>query len=313
MPQAADAGCGAGGLANDRFPVSPVAGPIVGRLLEIGVAVFDLPAATARLKRVFGASASRVIADPQFAMELQMCRVGDADFELMRSDGSGGLIDRFIARSGEGLHHVAFEVPDARAAMAAFRARGVPTLSDEPGRLDNLQAFFLPPRCLSGVLVEFIQNLHTWIDAQPLPPLGFHGSMALPPGQRVRVQGFGVQVADLESAAQSFASVLGGRNSSVFIDVDLQVRACYSRVANVEFKLMEPIGSDHTSPVLVARRSALQHVRLQADDPNAVVTNFRSEGVRVIDRAVSSGENPFPRFTDPASCNGMVFEILGAS
>ena len=275
--------------------------PFVGRLLEIGVAVVDLQAATERFEQLFAASASRVIADPQFGIEFQMCRVGDADFELMRSDGPGGLIDRFIARSGEGLHHVAFQVPDAQAAMAALHARGIPTLSDEPVRLDNLRAFFVPPGCLAGVLVEFVENLHTWVKGQPLPPPGFFESNPRSPGQRLRVQGFGVHVADLESAMQSFANVLGAKNSGVFVDAELQVRACLSRVANVEFKLMEP---------LAAGGRALQHVRVQADDPDAVMAHLRANGIRFLEHGFATAGSAIARFTDPASCNGVVFEIL---
>ena len=185
----------------------------VGRLLEVGVAVSDLGAASARLGHIIGARASKVIVDRTFAMRFQMCRVGCADFELMQPDGSGTLIARFISRRGEGLHHIAFEVSDAVAAMAHFRERGIPPLSAEPVLLENLKAFFLPPRCLSGVLVEFIENLHTWVDGVPLPapdsnPTAKAGLLA-----QTEVAGFGVLVQDLGAAAASFAAILGATNS----------------------------------------------------------------------------------------------------
>lgn len=240
-----------------------------------------------------------------------MCRIGCADFELMQSENSDGLIERFISRKGEGLHHIAFEVSDARATMAHFQERGIPPLSGEPVLLENLKAFFLPPRCLNGVLVEFVENLHTWIDGMPLPtpdlPLAAVPYLV---GQ-VEVAGFGILVQDIGSAASSFANVLGARNSEIFQDCDFGVRTCFSRVANVEFKLMEGSGR---SPIIAAVRGrALHHVRLCVHDLERIADKFSEEKIQFIQPFRKwRGKQP-SIFTHPDSFHGVMFEIFQPS
>ena len=55
----------------------------IGRLLEVGVAVPDLDAATRTFVRLLGTGATDPIRAPMFAMDFRMCRLGDVDFELM--------------------------------------------------------------------------------------------------------------------------------------------------------------------------------------------------------------------------------------
>lgn len=275
--------------------------PRIGQLLEIGVAVADLGTTSKQLTGLFEGAASPVISDPNFRMDFQMCRVRDTDFEVMYSADADSLIERYVRRSGEGLHHVAFQVSDARKAMAAFRARGVPPLADEPVRLDNLLAFFLPPKHFGGILFEFIENLHAWVDGTPLLP----PNPVLRPGN-IRVRGFGARVADLDAAMQSFSDLLGARNSLVFIDSELRVKACLSRVANVEFKLMESLDESVGSPLLSERR-ALQHVRLEAIDVDSAMARMKRWGIRFLHSEETSQGT---RFSDPASCHGIMFELL---
>lgn len=282
----------------------------VGRLLEVGVAVSDLAAASARLADGLGARAGKLIVDRNFSMRFRMCRIGCADFELMQPEYPGSLIDRFISRKGEGLHHVAFEVADAAAAMAHFRERGVPPLSAEPVLLENLKAFFLPPRCLGGVLVEFIENLHAWVDGVPLPTPDLHRDAVPDAAGQTEVAGFGILVPDIAAAAASFAAVLGAVKSETFQDRELGVNACYCRVANVEFKLMAEFDNHMRSPIIAARGRGLHHVRLRARDLERLAGELSKEGIGFIQpNAKRRGERQ-SIFTDPDSFNGVMYEIF---
>ena len=285
----------------------------VGRLLEVGVAVSDLEAARAQLGRVFSAPTSDVIVDKTFSMRFRMCRVGHADFELMQPDGSDSLIARFIARRGEGLHHIAFQVSDVVGAMAHYRELGIPPLSAEPVLLDNLKACFLPPRCLGGVLVEFIENLHTWVDGVPLPAPELN--LATDPGTLAgaEVVGFGVLVQDLGAAAASFAAVLGAVNSDTFRDPELGVNACYSRVANVEFRLMAEIDNHMRSPIIAARGDGLHHVRLRVNDLERFVSELSSDGIGFVQPYIKRRGERQSVFTSPDSFNGVMYEIFQSS
>ncbi|CAG2160749.1 VOC family protein [Cupriavidus numazuensis] len=281
--------------------------PTIGRLLEIGVVVSDLGGALERLEHVFEGAASPIISDPNFQMEFRMCRVIDTDFEIMRSKDSRDLIGRYIERFGEGLHHVAFQVEDAKKAMEEFRAMGVPPLSDELIKLDNLRAFFLPPRIFGGVLFEFIENLHHWIDGMPLVPPGETKPLT---NGGVRIRGFGVRVNDLASVMKAFREVLGADNSDIFVDSELQVRACISRLANTEFKLMEKILPSADSKIPIVENRALQYVRIEARDVIAAIARMKGGGVRFLKDGDLAEGTSLSRFSDPKSCNGIMFEIL---
>jgi AGZA family xanthine/uracil permease-like MFS transporter len=57
---------------------------------------------------LFDAVASDVTEVPAYGMRYRMCRVGKVDFELMAPTGATGVIADFLAKRGEGLHHIAF-------------------------------------------------------------------------------------------------------------------------------------------------------------------------------------------------------------
>ena len=81
--------------------------------------------------------------------------------ELIRPLDPEGAIARFMAKRGEGFHHVAIAVPDLDAALAGLAADGV-ELIDARGRvgLGGHLVAFLHPRSTLGVLTELIQAGH---------------------------------------------------------------------------------------------------------------------------------------------------------
>jgi methylmalonyl-CoA epimerase len=83
---------------------------------------------------------------------------GGTRLELLESVRPDGVIARFIEKRGEGMHHVAFAVPDIRKAIADLRAKGLEVIDEEPrrGHGGRLVAF-VHPRSLHGVLLELVQ------------------------------------------------------------------------------------------------------------------------------------------------------------
>ncbi len=78
--------------------------------------------------------------------------------ELLEPTGEDSPIAGFIAKRGEGVHHLCIEVADVRAAMASLRAAGLAVLSDEPqAGAHGAQVCFVHPRSTGGVLIELSQ------------------------------------------------------------------------------------------------------------------------------------------------------------
>jgi len=87
-----------------------------------------------------------------------MFRVGESAVELMEPTRPDSPVGKFLAKRGEGFHHVAFEVEDLEAAMARLKSNGV-QLVDEESKvgLGGTRTAFVHPRGAFGVLTELVE------------------------------------------------------------------------------------------------------------------------------------------------------------
>ncbi len=84
---------------------------------------------------------------------------GETKVELLESTSPEGVIQKFIERHGEGMHHIAFEVADIRAEMARLQQEGFTLIHPEPkAGADNKLVCFLHPKNTNGVLIELCQE-----------------------------------------------------------------------------------------------------------------------------------------------------------
>ncbi len=92
-----------------------------------------------------------------------MVPVGESRIELLEATSEDSPIARFIARRGEGLHHIAVSVPDLAATVEQLKKNGTRLVSDEikVGAGGHLYVF-VHPSSAGGVLLELCED----------PPLG---------------------------------------------------------------------------------------------------------------------------------------------
>jgi methylmalonyl-CoA/ethylmalonyl-CoA epimerase len=129
-----------------------------GRIDHIGVAVEDLDAAIALYERSFEMTlAHRETVESQ-GVEAVLLDVGDGHVELLRPLGPDTAVGKFLARKGEGLHHVAYAVDDIDATLQKLAAVGLELIDSEArtGIRDSRVAF-LHPRSTGGVLTEIVE------------------------------------------------------------------------------------------------------------------------------------------------------------
>ena len=88
-----------------------------------------------------------------------MIPVGESRIELLEPISADSPVGRFLAKRGEGLHHVAIHVEDISGTLEALKAKGVRLISEdlEIGAGGHLY-FFIHPESAGGVLVEFCQD-----------------------------------------------------------------------------------------------------------------------------------------------------------
>ena len=85
---------------------------------------------------------------------------GPNKIELLEALSADSPIAKFIAKKGEGIHHIAFEVKDIRAEMARLKAEGFVLLNEEPKiGADNKLVCFVHPKGANGVLVELCEGI----------------------------------------------------------------------------------------------------------------------------------------------------------
>lgn len=87
-------------------------------------------------------------------------QAGPNKIELLEATDPDSPIAKFIAKKGEGIHHIAFEVTDILAEMERLRGEGFVLLNDVPKRgADNKLVCFVHPKGVNGVLVELCQEI----------------------------------------------------------------------------------------------------------------------------------------------------------
>jgi methylmalonyl-CoA/ethylmalonyl-CoA epimerase len=125
---------------------------------HVAVAVHDLDEAIDRYRTRYRVEpAYREIVSEQ-GVEEAMIPIGGSYVQLLQPLGPDTPVGRFLERHGEGLHHVAYAVPDIEAALAHLVAEGAELIDTEPrigGR--GVRIAFVHPRSGNGVLTELVE------------------------------------------------------------------------------------------------------------------------------------------------------------
>jgi methylmalonyl-CoA/ethylmalonyl-CoA epimerase len=125
---------------------------------HVAIAVHDLDAALDRFADLYGVTPmSRELVAEQ-GVEEAMLAIGGSHVQLLQPTGPDTPVGRFLERRGEGLHHVAYAVPDIEAALEHLRAEGA-VLVDETPRIGGggHRIAFVHPKTLGGALTELVE------------------------------------------------------------------------------------------------------------------------------------------------------------
>jgi len=125
---------------------------------HLGIAVKSLSAAKSIYEKL-GLSVSAEETVEHEKVRLVMVPVGESRFELLEPTSEDSTIAKFIAKRGEGLHHVCMKVPDLPAAVERLKKDGVRLVSEEiKVGAGGHQYVFVHPASTGGVLLELVQE-----------------------------------------------------------------------------------------------------------------------------------------------------------
>lgn len=137
-------------------PLAEALGPL--RLHHVGIVVQDAEAAASSYETL-GFTHGERFAVPEQGIVAVVYAAGPGYVELIQPTDPEGAIGRFMAKRGEGSHHVAYAVDDIDAALARLKTAGVRLIDETPRTgLHGWRIAFIHPESCHGVLTELVQE-----------------------------------------------------------------------------------------------------------------------------------------------------------
>ena len=126
---------------------------------HIGIAVKDLDTNAPFWKHVLKISHKGTETVAQEGVTTDIYDTGSGKVELLKSMASGSVIEKFLEKRGEGIHHVCFEVKNIKAAIKELKENNIHVLTDNYSiGAEGLKVVFIHPRSTGGVLVELAEK-----------------------------------------------------------------------------------------------------------------------------------------------------------
>jgi methylmalonyl-CoA epimerase len=130
---------------------------MIKQISHLGVAVENIETAREFYRSILGLESSEPIANEDATMLGSLVEVGNTVIELLQPVGNEGVMAKFLAKRGEGFHHICYEVDDIRAEVESLKAKGMDVLGEPKEGIEGL-AVFLHPRNTHGVLIEYVEK-----------------------------------------------------------------------------------------------------------------------------------------------------------
>ena len=128
------------------------------RVDHIGVAVEDIDASLELYERDYGMTLVHREVVAEQGVEAVLLDVGENHIELLAPTGPDTPVGKFIAKKGPGMHHVAYQVDDIDATLAALKQAGLRLIDETPRvGIRNSRVAFLHPKTAGGLLTEIVQ------------------------------------------------------------------------------------------------------------------------------------------------------------
>lgn len=127
---------------------------------HIGIAVKDLNTAIPIYEALLGTPCYKTELVESEKVNTAFFQTGNNKIELLASTDEEGVVNKYIQRRGEGMHHIAFAVNDIHAEMERLKKAGFRLLNEVPKKgADNKLICFVHPAEANGVLIELCQDI----------------------------------------------------------------------------------------------------------------------------------------------------------
>lgn len=128
------------------------------RIDHIAIVVENLEKALGVYRDALGMTVTAIKEMPEQDVTMAFLPSGDSEIELLEPLSAESGIGKYLAKRGEGLHHVCLEVDDIVATLADLKAKGAQLIDETPKRGAYGKIAFIHPKGAHGVLVELVER-----------------------------------------------------------------------------------------------------------------------------------------------------------
>ncbi len=128
------------------------------RIDHIAIVVENLERALEVYRDALGMTVTDIREMPEQDVKMAFLPTGDSEIELLEPINPDSGIARYLAKRGEGLHHICLEVDDIAATLADLKAKGAQLIDETPKQGAYGKIAFIHPKGAHGVLVELVER-----------------------------------------------------------------------------------------------------------------------------------------------------------
>jgi methylmalonyl-CoA epimerase len=125
---------------------------------HIGIVVNDIQKALRIYQDALGLPLQDIVEVADQKVEVAFLPLGESNLELVQPTTEDSGVAKFLARRGEGIHHISIEVADIEAALDRLKTHGVQLIDEVPRQGAHDRVAFIHPRGAHGVLIELVEH-----------------------------------------------------------------------------------------------------------------------------------------------------------
>jgi methylmalonyl-CoA/ethylmalonyl-CoA epimerase len=206
--------------------------------------------------------------------------IGNFKIELIESARGGSFVERFLARRGEGFHHLSMNVEHLDP-LGETLVRGGIRVVDRFDEGNGDKTLFIHPKSAFGALIQFWQ--HTGMSEEIAPSWG---GIVEKSGVRWQVDHLSLALERMDTAVDFFARHFGAAvEIEPHLGYDQSFRVMQLRLRDYRLELMESAREGSFVERFVTRRGpGMHHISIDVEDLDEALAPFEQAGVRIVDR-----------------------------
>ena len=129
------------------------------KINHIAIVVNDIEHALGVYRDTIGLPLEYIGEEPAEEVRVAFLPTPSGEIELVQPTTSDSGIAKFLAKRGEGLHHICLEVPNLDNTIAEMEKRGLEALGEPRHNKRGERYIFIHPKSAHGVLIELYERM----------------------------------------------------------------------------------------------------------------------------------------------------------